>query len=130
MAQTLSLQEDSLDRVFQALANRTRRALIDRLSKGPAMVTELAKPFGMSLNAISKHLIVLERAGLIKRTVEGRVHSCALDIGPMASAEEWLSAYRAFWNNQLDDFITFVEKRETEFDDTGSLPKNAPSREE
>lgn len=130
MAQTLSLQEDSLDRVFQALANRTRRALIDRLSKGPAMVTELAKPFGMSLNAISKHLIVLERAGLIKRTVEGRVHSCALDIGPMASAEEWLSAYRAFWNNQLDDFVTFVEKRETEFDDTRSLPKNAPSREE
>lgn len=128
MAQTRALQEDSLDLIFQALANRTRRALIDRLSKGPAMVTELAKPFGMSLNAISKHLIVLERAGLIKRTVEGRVHSCALDISPMASAEEWLGAYRAFWNNQLDDFVTYVEKRETEFN--GPAPKTAPSQED
>lgn len=107
---TLS-SDDRLDLIFQALANRTRRALIDQLAKGPAMVTELAKPFGMSLNAISKHLIVLERAGLINRSIEGRVHSCALEVGPMASAEEWLGAYKAFWTSKLDNFAAYVEAK-------------------
>lgn len=101
--------DDRLDEVFHALANRTRRALLARLKLGPAMVTELAKPFGFSLNAISKHLLVLERAGLIDRTVEGRVHSCALAAGPMASADEWLSAYQTFWDENLDSFAKFVE---------------------
>lgn len=101
--------EDQLDLVFQALANRTRRALLKRLKQGPAMVTELASPFGMSLNAISKHLLVLERAGLIRRTVKGRIHSCALAAGPLASAEHWLSAYEAFWTGQLDSLAAFVE---------------------
>ena len=108
--------DDRLDLVFQALANRTRRALIDRLARGPAMVTELAKPFGMSLNAISKHLIVLERAGLVRRTVEGRVHSCALEGAPLASAEEWLNIYRGYWTSKLDNFATFVETAEREVD--------------
>lgn len=101
--------EDGLDLVFQALANRTRRALLARLKRGPAMVTELARPFGMSLNAISKHLSVLERAGLINRAIEGRVHSCALRAGPMADAEHWLSAYQVFWEDNLDNFTKFVE---------------------
>lgn len=73
------------------------------------MVTELAKPFGMSLNAISKHLTVLERAGLINRKIEGRVHSCALEAGPMATAEQWLNAYEVFWQDNLDSFATFME---------------------
>ena len=109
MIATIMHDNDQLDLVFQALANRTRRALLARLKSGPAMVTELAKPFGMSLNAISKHLLVLERAGLINRKVEGRVHSCALQAGPMASAEEWLSAYQIFWEDKLDKFSHFVE---------------------
>lgn len=103
--------DDRLDLVFQALSNRTRRALLNGLKNGPAKVTDLAKPFGMSLNAISKHLLVLERAGLIDRTITGRVHSCALSAGPMATAEEWISTYEAFWNQQLDQFAAYVENQ-------------------
>lgn len=106
--------EDRLDLIFQALANRTRRALLARLNAGPAMVTELAKPFGMSLNAISKHLSVLERAGLIDRSIEGRVHSCALNVGPMASAEQWIGAYTKYWNSQIDSLAAFVESESEE----------------
>lgn len=101
--------DDRLDLVYQALANRTRRALISMLAAGPARVTDLAKPFGVSLNAISKHLAVLERAGLLKRTVSGRVHSCSLEAAPMADAERWLSAYESFWTGQLDRFADYVE---------------------
>jgi DNA-binding transcriptional ArsR family regulator len=107
-----ALTEDRLDRVFHALANRTRRALLKRLTAGAAKVTDLAEPFGMSLNAISKHLMVLEEAGLVRRTVNGRIHSCALDAGPMATAEEWLSAYEKYWTNQLDRLADFVEREE------------------
>ncbi len=104
-----ALPDDRLDMVFQALANRTRRALLRRLAKGAEKVTSLAEPFGMSLNAISKHLQVLEAAGLVKRTVTGRVHTCALEATPMATAEEWLSFYEEFWNQKLDSFAEFVE---------------------
>ena len=104
--------DDRLDLVFHALANRTRRALLNRLKSGSAKVTELAEPFGMSLNAISKHLVVLERAGLINRSIEGRVHRCTLDAGPMAGAEEWLNGYETFWSGNLDSLARFVEARE------------------
>jgi DNA-binding transcriptional ArsR family regulator len=75
---------------------------------------DLAAPFGMSLNAISKHLMVLEEAGLIRRTVNGRVHSCALDAAPMATAEQWLSAYEKYWTGQLDRLADYVESEERE----------------
>jgi len=104
-------QDDRLDEVFHALANRTRRALLRKLSEGPARVTELAGPHGISLNAVSKHLFVLERAGLIRRTRKGHVQSCALDARPMASAEEWLAHYRAFWEGRLDRFTRYVERK-------------------
>jgi DNA-binding transcriptional ArsR family regulator len=107
-AETLS-PDDRLDLIFQALANRTRRALLKRVSFGPARVTDLAAPFGMSLPAISKHLGILERAGLINRSVKGREHSCALGAEPMATAAEWLSAYRQFWEANLDSLARFVE---------------------
>jgi DNA-binding transcriptional ArsR family regulator len=106
---TATFADDRLDTVFHALANRTRRALLKRLSTGAAKVTDLAEPFGMSLNAISKHLLVLEGAGLIRRTVNGRVHICALEAGPMAPAEAWLSAYERYWTGQLDSLAAFVE---------------------
>lgn len=102
--------DDRLDLVFQALANRTRRALLRRVSEGPARVTDLAAPFGMSLPAVSKHLGILERAGLIRRSVQGREHSCALGAEPLASAAEWLAAYRAFWEGHLDSLARFVEE--------------------
>jgi DNA-binding transcriptional ArsR family regulator len=106
--------DDRLDLVFQALANRTRRALLRRVSAGPARVTDLAAPFGMSLPAISKHLGILERAGLIRRSVKGRVHSCALGAAPMAEASEWLDSYRGFWEANLDSLAKFVEGQANE----------------
>lgn len=91
-----------LDLVFKALGDQTRRELLARLSKGPAMVTELAKPFDMSLPAVGKHLRVLEKAGLVERCISGRVHQCALNPLPLKNAREWLSHYQQFWNETLD----------------------------
>jgi DNA-binding transcriptional ArsR family regulator len=105
-------QDDRLDDVFHALANRTRRALLASLADGPARVTDLAAPHGMSLNAISKHLFVLERAGLVRRTGRGRAKSCALDAAPMASADQWIQAYRSFWNERVDRLARFVERQD------------------
>jgi DNA-binding transcriptional ArsR family regulator len=105
-------EEDRLDEVFHALANRTRRALLQTLAAGPARVTELAAPHGMSVNAVSKHLFVLERAGLIRRARSGSVQSCVLEAAPMATAEEWIRAYRRFWSRKIDRLAAFVEKRQ------------------
>jgi DNA-binding transcriptional ArsR family regulator len=102
-------EEDRLDEVFHALANRTRRALLQTLAAGPARVTELAAPHGMSVNAVSKHLFVLERAGLIRRARSGSVQSCVLEAAPMATAEEWLRTYRRFWSRKIDRLAAFVE---------------------
>ena len=104
-------EDERLDGIFHALANSTRRALLRRLTAGPARVTELAAPHGMSVNAISKHLFVLERAGLIRRSRQGHVQSCVLDAAPMATAEEWLATYRQFWDRKFDSLARFVEKR-------------------
>ena len=101
-------QDDHLDRVFHALGNRTRRALLERLTEGPAMVTELAEPFDMSLPAVGKHLRVLEQARLIQRTVDGRVHRCALNARPLRTAREWLTCYRQFWGESLDALVEYV----------------------
>ena len=103
--------DDRLDGIFHALSNRTRRALLDELASGPARVTELARPHGMSVNAVSKHLFVLENAGLIRREKEGTVQLCKLDAEPMASAEECIRRYKDFWNRQIDRLADFVEER-------------------
>lgn len=98
-----------LDCVFQALSDPTRRAILTRLSRGDATVTELAEPFSTSLNAVSKHLMVLERAGLLRRRVEGREHHCSLEAAPLQTASEWLAYYRRYWEDRLaalDDFLT------------------------
>jgi DNA-binding transcriptional ArsR family regulator len=100
---------DHLDAVFHALSDRTRRALLARLAAGPAMITDLAKPFPMSFVAVSKHVRVLERARLVERTVTGRVHRCRLDAGPLAAAEHWLDEYRPFWESTLDALADYVE---------------------
>jgi DNA-binding transcriptional ArsR family regulator len=99
-----------LDLVFHALSHRTRRALLARLARGPAMVTELARPFHMSLPAVSKHLKVLERAHLVARIVEGRVHRCSLAAEPLKEVEHWLDHYRAFWAGTLDSLARYVER--------------------
>ncbi len=101
---------DPLDLVFRALADPTRRAILDRLSAGQALsVTELAQPFDMSLPAVSKHIRVLERAGLLRRSVDGRVHRCRLDPEPLADANRWIRQTRAFWDGQLDRLAQLLE---------------------
>ena len=103
-----------LDRTFAALADPTRRRILAQLArKGEECVTELAKPHDMSLAAVSKHLIVLEKAGLVKRRKDGRVHSMALDPKPMKEAQEWLEHYRKFWEGNLDQFEKYLDKLQT-----------------
>jgi DNA-binding transcriptional ArsR family regulator len=92
----------ALDRVFQALADPTRRAMLRRLASGQRTVGELAAPFRMSLAAASKHVRVLERAGLIRRRVEGRAHICRIDPAPLVAATDWLRFYEQLWSEQLD----------------------------
>jgi DNA-binding transcriptional ArsR family regulator len=91
-----------LDRVFAAVADPTRRAILAALAEKPATITEIAAPFPVSLNAISKHVMVLERAGLIRREVAGREHRCRLTPVPLREATHWLEHYRRFWNVRLD----------------------------
>jgi DNA-binding transcriptional ArsR family regulator len=93
---------DHLSAVFSALADPTRRALLARLATGEAGVTELAEPFAMSQPAISKHLKVLERAGLIARGRTAQWRPCRLEPGPMKEAADWLQCYRAFWEDSFD----------------------------
>jgi DNA-binding transcriptional ArsR family regulator len=101
--------DDRLDLMFQALADRTRRALLARLARAPLKVTDLAAPFAMSLPAVSRHIRVLERARLVHRTIEGRVHLCALRTEPLREAEAWLERYRPFWEETLDALASYVE---------------------
>ncbi|HKP30010.1 MAG TPA: metalloregulator ArsR/SmtB family transcription factor [Gemmatimonadales bacterium] len=91
-----------LDRVFHALSDPTRRAMVARLSKGEATVSTLAAPFTTSLPAISKHLRVLEEAGLVKRAVRGREHHCSLEPRPLETAAEWIEYHQRFWETRLD----------------------------
>ncbi len=100
--------DDQLDRVFRALADRTRRAILRRLSTGSATVTELAVLSGMSLPGVSKHLTVLEQAGLVVRTVQGRVRRCSLKPGPLREADTWLAEYRSFWESALDSLAGYM----------------------
>ena len=93
---------DPLSRVFRALGDPTRREMLRRLSAGERTVTELAEPFAMSLAAASKHVQVLERAGLVQRTVDGRKHHCRLVPARLAQAQQWLAFYERFWNDRLD----------------------------
>jgi DNA-binding transcriptional ArsR family regulator len=91
----------SLDRVFTAVADPTRRAILAVLSQRPATVGEIARPYPVSLNAISKHIKVLERAGLVRREVVGRSHYCHFEARPLRQATAWLERYREFWEVRL-----------------------------
>lgn len=102
----------ALDRVFSALADPTRRAILARLARGEATVGELAEPFAVSRPAISKHLDVLERAGLVHRLPEGRVNRCRLDGGPLREAVAWMERYREYWEGQLDALARHFEAEE------------------
>ena len=102
-----------LDEVFTAMSDATRRAILARLATGEARVTELASAFPISLNSTSKHIRILERAGLVTRTVQGREHLLQLNAAPMAEAAEWMAFYRQFWDARLAALEAFVIKQRT-----------------
>ncbi|HEX8167405.1 MAG TPA: metalloregulator ArsR/SmtB family transcription factor [Beijerinckiaceae bacterium] len=120
-------QQPALDRTFAALADPTRRALIARLGEGEELsVSELARPFPVSLPAIMKHLDVLSDAGLVARTKTGRTVSCRLTAAPMEDAMNWLERYARFWSDKLDRLAAFVE--EEPCPPAPPLPKSPASR--
>jgi DNA-binding transcriptional ArsR family regulator len=102
--------EDKLDAIFSALGDPTRRRILTRLASGPASITELAEPFTMTLPAVSKHLRVLERAGLLRREREGWYQRCYLQPGPLESAACFLARYQRFWERTLDELARYVER--------------------
>ncbi len=102
-------QNTALDAVFHALADPTRRAMLRGLAARERTVGELARPFAMTLAAASKHVRVLERAGLVRRTVRGRTHTCRLDPEPLRSAEAWIRFYERFWTDRLDALEAALE---------------------
>jgi len=104
-------QSNQLDGVFNALCDPTRRAILARLTDTDARVTDIAADFPISLNSISKHIRMLERAGLVTRSVQGREHVLSLNAGPLADASEWLEHYRRFWEERLAALEKFVTSR-------------------
>ena len=110
----VNYNESRLNDVFSAMADPTRRAILARLAEGALTVSKLAGPFEMSLPAVSKHLRVLESAGLISRRVEGRTHHCRLEAAPMKQAADWMEVYRRFWEERLDALGEFLSNSEEE----------------
>ena len=100
----------TLDRTFAALADPTRRRILAHLTHGDRRVTDLARPHDMSLPAVSKHLRVLEKAGLLRRRRHGRVHEMQLDAKPLKKAAQWVDEYRRFWEGSLDRLAAYLEK--------------------
>jgi DNA-binding transcriptional ArsR family regulator len=107
-------RSSTLDRTFAALADPTRRAILARLAHGEAAVGELAKPFAISLPAVSRHLRVLERARLIERRVDAQWRVCRLRPPPLRAAADWFDDYRRFWEDSLDRLAQVVEKSPSE----------------
>ena len=103
-----------LDMIFGALADPTRRDILTRLAKEESTVGDLAHPYAMSRPAISKHLRVLERAGLVLRTKDGRISRCGLDASPLRDAADWVGRYQEFWEQQFNQLTRFLEESEDE----------------
>jgi DNA-binding transcriptional ArsR family regulator len=109
------METDNLSNTFAALADPTRRAILARLISGEASVTELSKPFDMSMPAVSKHLKVLEHAGLIARGREAQWRPCRIEAGPLMDVSQWLESYRVIWEqrlDRLDDYLRELQKKE------------------
>ncbi|NBV23642.1 MAG: ArsR family transcriptional regulator [Proteobacteria bacterium] len=107
----------TLNRTFAALADPTRRRILEHLAGGDRCVTDLAKPYRMSLPAVSKHLRVLEKAGLVRRQRDGRLHRLKLEARPMQQAQAWIEEYRKFWDqsfNRLDEYLKKLQTQENQ----------------
>ncbi len=109
----VDLQPARLDALFHALGDATRRGMLSDLAAGPRSVGELAAPHRMSLAAASKHIKTLERAGLVRRQVQGRTHLCRLEPAALASVDDWLGFYRRFWTGRLDALEAALREEET-----------------
>jgi DNA-binding transcriptional ArsR family regulator len=105
---------DSLSRTLAAVADPTRRMILRRLAGGPASVTDLARPFPISQQAISKHLACLERARLVQKQRDGRIHLCSLEAGPIREVAEWAAEYRRFWEESFDRLDAFLDQLRAE----------------
>jgi len=110
----VELQDANLNQTYAAIADPTRRAILIRLMQSEARVTELAEPFDISLNAVSKHLRVLERAQLIRRTIKGRDHYLSVNIEPLQEAAEWIETYQQFWEKRMDALEIFLVKKNSQ----------------
>ena len=110
---TCTLDDDRLDETFTALANPTRRAILARLALGEANVNEIAEPFAMTLPAISKHIKVLERAGLVVRSQRAQYRPCALDAAPLRQVSSWAEQYRPVWEARFDRMDQYLEQLQT-----------------
>ena len=122
---------DSLSETFAALADPTRRAILARLASGEASVTELARPFDMSMPAISKHLKVLERAGLIARGREAQWRPCRLEPAPLKQASDWIEGYRRFWEesfDRLDAYLVELKAAQAKTGETKEKKKHGRKR--
>ena len=113
-------QSSGLDRLFHALADPARRAMVERLSRGPAPVSELARPLPMSLPAAMQHLSVLEAAGLVRSQKVGRVRTCAVEPLALSQAERWIKARQIEWEHRLDKLGEYLKSLESEGDGDGS----------
>jgi DNA-binding transcriptional ArsR family regulator len=111
---THSLNVDDLDRIFGALSHPTRRAILLRLRSGPASIGELAEPFHVSQQAISKQIAVLSTAGLIERRQQGREAICALRATPLAQVAEWVELYRSLWDERFDKLADYLDRPQSE----------------
>src|SRR5579859_2526363 len=112
-------QSTDLDRLFHALADPARRAMVERLSRGPAPVSELARPLPMSLPSAMQHLSVLETAGIVRSEKVGRVRTCAIEPQVLSQAEQWINARRTEWEHRLDRLGEYLKTLESEGDDDG-----------
>jgi DNA-binding transcriptional ArsR family regulator len=121
--------QPNLDRTLMALSDPTRRAIPERLSKGEARVTELAQPFTMSLNAVSKHIRILERANLVRRRCVGREHYLSLNREPLDEAAAWIEAQRAIWTARLDALAAVLQAEDARAEGQGkTIKKKGRSR--
>ena len=103
-------REIQLSRIFSALSDPTRRAMLRRLGHEEMSVADLSQPFNMTKSAITKHVKILENAGLLRRTIDGRTHYCRLEAKPLQEASEWMKFYEKFWNEKFDALDAFLEK--------------------
>ncbi len=124
----VELRTDQIDSVFHALSDATRRHMLAELTSGERTVGQLAEPHAMSLAAASKHIKVLESAGLVRREIQGRTHLCHLDPGPLATAHEWLTFYERFWTGRLDALDRLLREEDARTAASDQKNKFPPSK--